>query len=239
MWHAGLQLAADLHDQRRAVCAQECVLAILRVGQVRVHVLQFLRGDARHFATQLHADAGKLPAQAVGHVHDAVHDLLRGALERVECAILARDDLFPVPLVHVDRVEVVQLLVASDGVHIGVQAAAHVEIIALQRQALPLGQRMHHLALGAHGRHVEADGALHAVQVVVQAGLSPHEQRRGHAAQVQRVRQLHLEVVLDKLNGQLGVEGVQRRRVAVWDHNAVHEPSPLAGISIWNKVYST
>ena len=82
-------------------------------------------------------------------------------------------------------------------------------------------------SVGAHGGHVEADGPLDAVQVVVQAGIPPHEQRRGHPAQVQGVGQLLLEVVLDELDGQLGVEGVQRRRVALRYRDAVHGRSPL------------
>ena len=123
--------------------------------------------------------------------------------------------------------QVVQRLVAAYGVHIGVQAAAHMEIVALQRQPLPLGQRMHHLALAVHGGHVEAHRALHAVQVVVQAGFHAHEQRGGHTAQVQRVAQLHLEIVLDEFDGQLGVEGAQRRPVALGNGDAVHRRSPF------------
>ena len=44
---------------------------------------------------------------------------------------------------------------------------------------------------------------------------------------VQRVGQFLLEVVLDELDGQLGIEGVQRRRIALRYRDAVHGPSPL------------
>ena len=46
----------------------------------------------------------------------------------------------PVPLVHIDGVEVVQLLVPADGVHVAVQALAHAEAVVLQGLALPLCQ---------------------------------------------------------------------------------------------------
>ena len=97
------------------------------------------------------------------------------------------------------------------------------EVVALERQALPLGQRVHHLApVAAHRGDVEAHGALHAVEVVVQAGFLPHEQRGRHAPQIQRVAELLLEIVLDKFDGELGVKGAKRRSIALGDRDFIH-----------------
>ena len=59
--------------------------------------------------------------------------------------------------------EVVDLLVAADGVHIGKQALADVELIALQRQPLPLRKRMDDLRLGVYVGNVKTDRPLVAV----------------------------------------------------------------------------
>ena len=77
---AGLQPAADLHDEGGAVLFEEGVLPVGGVGQVGVHVLQLLGGDGGHVGAQLDVDGGELPAQTVGHVHHALHDLPGGAL---------------------------------------------------------------------------------------------------------------------------------------------------------------
>ena len=77
--------------------------------------------------------------------------------------------------------EVIQLLVPADGVHIRHQAVAHKEVVVVEGKALPFGQGVDHLALDAHSGDVEAHGALHAVEVVVEAGGRVHEQGRGDA----------------------------------------------------------
>ena len=227
---AGLQLAADLHDERGLCLFQIGALALGGIGDVGEHVLQLLGGDGGHVAAELDVDAGILAVQAVAHVADALHDLPGDALQRIQRAILPADDLLPVPLIHVDGVQVVQRFVPADGVHIGIDALAHAEVVLLQGEALPLGQRVHHLALLAHGGHVEGDGALVAVEVVVQTGGLLDEQRCGHPAQVQRVGQLLLEVVLDEFNGHLHVVHAQRRAVALGNVNLVHVRPPVVSL---------
>ena len=54
--------------------------------------------------------------------------------------LLRRDDLFPVPLIHIDRVEVVKRFIPPDSVHICIQSLAGVESVAMERIALPFGQ---------------------------------------------------------------------------------------------------
>ena len=101
-------------------------------------------------------------------VRDGVDDLQHGFLQIFDIALLARDDFLPVPLVDIDGVEVVQhLFVAADGVHVGIKPVPGVKIIAIQRHALPFGERMHDLRLGARGGDGEADGSLDARMVVV------------------------------------------------------------------------
>ena len=71
--------------------------------------------------------------------------------------VLGQNDLLPVPLVDVDAVHVVQLvLVAAYGVHVRVDALARVEVVALEREALPLGEGLHHLAVHAGVRDLES-----------------------------------------------------------------------------------
>ena len=91
---------------------------------------------------------------------DRAHDVAHGALEVRDVPVLSRDDLFPVPLVDVDGVKVIYFFVAPDGVHIGKKTLTGVKLIALERQTLPLGQRMHDLRVHADIRNVEAHRPL-------------------------------------------------------------------------------
>ena len=90
--------------------------------------------------------------------------------------------------------------VAPDGVHVGVKALALIEVVLAQRPALPLGQRLHNLALRAvHGGNIKGDRALDAVQVIVETGVGAHEQRRGHALEIQRRAQILLKAAKPQL----------------------------------------
>ena len=113
---------------------------------------------------------------------DALHNLLQ-ILHR---ATLLGHNTLPVPLVNVERVEIVQLLVGTDGVHIGDDAVAILHLILRQRHALPLGQRVNNLGLClGHILYGECHGALGAAQIVVHTESLEHEQRRSNTAQTQ------------------------------------------------------
>ena len=197
------------------------VLALLgRV--VRPAILQLLGGDEIHLPIQHGVQAGEGDLQSVVCLHHGAHDGADGLLQEVHRAVTALDDLFPVPLIHIDGVEVVHLLVAADGVHIGEQTLAGLEVVALQRQTLPLGQGMHHLALCAHIRDIEGHRALHAIEVIVQTRILLHEQGSRNAPQIERLPQIHLEIALDELDCALHLIGRQRRFVPSRDRHFAH-----------------
>ena len=95
------------------------------------------------------------------------HDSANGLAQVVLVAVLPGDDLLPVPLIHIDGVGVIHFLIAADGIHVGEQALAHIELVFLQRQALPLSQRMDYLGVRTNIGDVEGDGALDTVEVIV------------------------------------------------------------------------
>ena len=192
-------------------------------GQMGVHVLQLLGGDEADLPVQTGLDLGEGTAQSVAGVAHRPHNGAHRVLEEVHVPVGLGDDLLPVPLVHVDGVDVVQALVPADGVHVRIQAVAGIEAVALEGQALPLGQRVDHLSVGTlHGGNVEAHGPLHAVEVVVEAGVPIHEQRRGHPAEVQGKFQVLLEAAFHKFDGPLHVVAVERGAVAVGNDAGIH-----------------
>ena len=110
-------------------------------------------------------------------------DRFDGRFQEVQVALFGAHRAFPVPLVDVERVDVVQLLVGADGVHVGVQPVSRGDLVGPQFHAFPFGQRVHHLGPAvAQIADRERHGALHAVQVVVDARARKDEQRRRDAA---------------------------------------------------------
>ena len=191
-------------------------------GQVGEPVLQLLGGDEVHVPVGLEGQHGKGVPQGGGGVAHGAHDVPDRLLQVQRVPVPGGDVLLPVPLVHVDGVEVVHHLVPADGVHVGVEAGAGGELIPLQGQPLPLGQGVDHLSVGAHVGDVEGDGPLHAVQVVVEAGLAVHEQGGGDPVEVQPHAQAVLELLMDQLDGPLELVVAQGHPVAGGDGGFTH-----------------
>ena len=91
------------------------------------------------------------------------------------------------------------------------------DVVAIERHALPLGQRMDDLRVGVRAGNIEADRALHAVEIVVQAGGGLHEQGGGDPAQAQVAAQGILKDPLEQADGLLGVVEVQQGGVVLRD----------------------
>ena len=104
--------------------------------------------------------------------------------------------------------EVVQLLVGTQGVHVGIDAAARGDAEFGELQALPFRERMDYLRLLLiETEHGEPDGTLHAVQVVVDTRSGENGHRRRHAQQGELGGKVVLEHVFDGLDGLFGLLG--------------------------------
>jgi len=211
---SGGQCPADALDEGRVVGLEEAVLPLLG-REVGIEVLELLGTDEAEVTVERDLELGVVPLELVQGAADgggdAADDLVQVGLR----ALLGFDDLLPVPLVDVDGVEVVELLVAPDRVHVADDALADVEVVALEGVALPLGQRLHDLGIVPHGRHVEADGALDAVQVVVHARGGIDDERRRHAHEVECRTELGEKDVFDALDRSLGVVERELRLVGL------------------------
>ena len=142
------------------------IFPLLR-GQIGILVLQVLGGDEADFPVEPQGQLGEADMEPVVGIADCPNDGIYNELQIVQVPVFAGNDLLPVPLIHINGVDIVELLVPADGVHIGVQSITYGKAVALQSQSLPFCQRMDHLSFFAHGRNVEGDRTLVAVQVVV------------------------------------------------------------------------
>ena len=109
------------------------------------------------------------------------------------------------------------ILVAADGVHVGIKALAGIEIIAVERHALPLGERLDDLRLLASLGNIEQNRALVAVEIVVQAAGLFQKQRRRNAKQIQLRGELILKQTFEQADGLLRVINAEQALIALGD----------------------
>ena len=164
------QLVADLHQADGAFLAADQVLALLG-SLVRIEGFQLGGCDKEDIMRKDLLNVVVADRHVfLGLAKDSV-DILDDRLEGLHGAVLFGDDLFPVPLVHVDGVDVVGVLVAADRHHVGVQAFTYAESVFSQRVALPFGQGMDDFCHLAGFFDVKRDRALHAIEIVIESGF--------------------------------------------------------------------
>ena len=142
----GSKLIADLHQADSALFLCDDVFTLLR-SFVRIEVLKLLCGDKENILWKDFLDKIILD----GHVGLGLAQCLvygtNDLLECIEIAFTLDDDLLPVPLVYIDRVNIVGGFIAADSVHIGVKPFTVCKAIFLERVALPLCKRLNNLSL--------------------------------------------------------------------------------------------
>ena len=118
--------------------------------------------------------------------------------------------------------EIVEHLVAADGVHIGVKPGAGREAVARERETLPFRQRVDDLHVGAEVEDIELHRPFDAVEVVVEAGLGLYEEGCGHTRQFEAARELPLKGVLRQLDGDLSLHNVQLGKIVLRQGEVSH-----------------
>ena len=96
--------------------------------------------------------------------------LFHSLLQVGNVALRVCHNTFPVPLVYIKAVQVVQFFVASDGVHVSDDAESRIHLVFRQRDSLPFCKTVYHLGYGlVHVFDGEGYRAFNSAQVIVQA----------------------------------------------------------------------
>ena len=221
MWFSIAEFSADLHKEHGFIFACNCGLPFFR-RHIRIKVKQFLCCNKFDIPRKFRIDVGVPRLKCIQRVTNTAYDGTHGVLQRFQISCFAREHLFPVPLVYVNGMQIIQCFITPDRVHVRIKPLSRMEIIAVKRHALPFCKRMHHLRLGLRAGNIKAYGAFHTVQVVVKAALRLHEQRRCNALKAQRARKPILkrsfneaDCILRFIQGHCGT-------VAVWNDCVCH-----------------
>ena len=219
------QCTADTDDEDTAVFFCNQVLAFLR-SLVRIFVEQFLGMDEMDVVRQ---ERLQLRVGFTDHVFRAAHgriDTSDNVLQEFHRALFGSDDPFPVPLVHVQRVQVAQFFVGTDGVHVGIDAISRRDMVVGQRDTFPLGQRVNHFGLlVAQILDGERYGPFHPVQVIVDTHSLQHEEWGRDTAKPQLRREILLEKFFYLFDAQFGLFHVEPRAVVLRFDQITHSYS--------------
>ena len=127
---ARAERAADLHDKDCAFFLCNVVFAFFRRA-VRIHILKLLRGHKEDLLGENTGGECVVLCNVALCMTNGAVDAVHHALQRFHIALLAVNDALPIPLVNEHGVEIIGILVATDGVHIGIKALAVLKAVVL------------------------------------------------------------------------------------------------------------
>ena len=141
----------------------------------------------------------------------------------VEVSLISGYDTFPVPLINIGAVIVVQEIVLSYGTHVRADAFAFLTQELLEGKAFPFGGCLNNLGFNAFIKTQTAwkvdwrTGSI-AVQVVVHPAVLIHNQRDLNHLQIEVLAQVLFNKVFDLINGLHSVFGIQDGLIVGWEN---------------------
>lgn len=228
MRFAGAELAADADNEGDGVLLDESIFAALAV-QLGIKIFKLLAGNKGDLVRYLRQNGklGEYAAEELLSVSQRGNDGAHGLLEILGSALLGGDYLLPIPLVYIGGVEAVQILIAADCVHVRIKTLTDLELIALESKTLPLCKGVNDLRGILDAVYVESDGALDAVEVVVETRRSGYEKGSGYSVKTQCARKIILKKALEQADGSLCFIYGKQRGVTLGKNGSLHCNSPI------------
>ena len=151
---------------------------------VWIHLTQFLGMYKENVLCQDGLYHGVLLTHIKFSPNHGVIDRFYNLLQILNVALLGKDDTFPVPLVNIDGVDVVQFFVCAYGIHVGIDAIAGFYALGGKRQPFPFSQRVYDLSFFVL-KVFNGEGycPLNAVKVIVDAHTLEYKQWSGCSVQ--------------------------------------------------------
>src|SRR5574344_98500 len=132
-------LTADTHHEHSTVFLAYLILTLFR-RKVRIHLQQVFAMYEMNMFGQERLDLRISLTSKIFRTQDSRIDTFHDILQKSDGTLLAHDDGFPVPLVHIQGMEIVQFLVSADSVHIRIYSVSRFDIIFCQCKTFPFSQ---------------------------------------------------------------------------------------------------
>ena len=183
---------------------------------------------------QLYRDLRITDLQHIERITDRADLALDGVFEVSERSGFSGDDLFPVPLVGVDGMEIVHLFITADRIHIGIKTFTRGKTICVERHALPFCKRMYDDGISARFLHVKTNGTFHTAQVVVQSRFGVNEKRGGNTLQIEHEAKSFFKGTLEHTDGILCIIHTEGRLITLRHNYFTHKDKSS---NVFTKIY--
>ena len=126
------QFTTNTHDKHRPILLTNGFFALFR-REMGIQLQQFFAVYEVYFGRKEGLEGGiGFASEILGTQYRRVNTAY-GLLQKAKRALLGGNNHLPIPLIYVQRMQVIQLFIGTNGVHIGVNAIARLYLIFGQR----------------------------------------------------------------------------------------------------------
>ncbi len=236
------EVASDTDDEDGSIGSADGILALLW-SEVGVHLEEFFGVDEMDVIGKEWLNLRIAFAYEVFGALYGVVDAAHHGLQITYIPVFGLHDALPIPLIDIEGMDVVKFFIATDGIHVGVESIAWLDVVLSEHDPFPLGKGMHYFRhLIIHILDREMYGTFHSAEVVVETESAKHEEGCGDTAQTECSGKILLEEVLYLLDGLFGLKGVEQLCIVLWEskHFMVDDcpstPSTGSGTSSGNGI---
>ena len=207
------QLAANTLNKYSAVFLTDSILALLW-SHIRIHIQQILCMNEMNLSWQEWLDFRIMLASEIFRAENSCIDAAHYVFQEDDSTVFAGYHSFPVPLVNIKRMQIVEFFIGTNCIHISIHAISRLYIIFGKGKSLPLGKRVHHLCLSfPQVLDRKTYRALHAVQIIIDSKSLQYKERSSNAAKAKLCTQILLKEFLYQFDTHFGLAHIQQRLV--------------------------
>mmetsp|Transcript_122581 Transcript_122581/g.354275 ORF Transcript_122581/g.354275 Transcript_122581/m.354275 type:complete len:205 (+) Transcript_122581:625-1239(+) len=181
----------------------------------RVGVLcdQFVAGNKGDVVWQKCFQSEFLRNLLVG-LENSLVNIFDGGLQSVDITLFLSDHLFPIPLIDVQGVSVIDIVVTTKSTKVSDNSGTRLDLVIMKGPTLPLGQTKGHFQF--HILKVtrgKGGGTFDAIEVVVEPTTLGDKKRTAHALKIDRFLELRLKGIFNVQEGFFFFQKIWNRRL--------------------------
>ena len=144
MRFAGGECLADLGNEYRAFGFGDTILPLFRCA-FRKELFQFLGSNEENIIGQKRFDVVVSSGDEIFGLFQLTEYFADCVFQCFHIPFFFGDYFFPIPLIDINRMDIIGIFIPADRAHIGVKSLAGVEAVVFQSVSFPFGERVYDL----------------------------------------------------------------------------------------------
>ena len=153
---------AYLHKEYSTLFFDNLIFTFLG-SQFRIHIYQLLSADKGNFSWQDFFDIIILYCHIFLSFSENTINRADSGNKGIHVALVFANDFFPVPLVYIYRMNIVQVFISTDRDHVGIETLTLGKAVFFQGISFPFGQGVYDLGIFRLSFNIKTYRALYAI----------------------------------------------------------------------------